>query len=157
MSVSYSSFSMDQMFDVVSDVEKYNKFVPFCTKSYVYSKQINSLKADLIIGFPPLTESYTSSVTFQRPNIVRAECTDGKLFNYLLNLWKFSPGLKDIPQSCVIDFHVAFEFKSILHTQLSLLFFDQLVKQMEEAFVREARHRYGEPVIKSHILFQQTT
>lgn len=148
---------MEQMFAVVSDVENYHQFVPFCKKSYVHSKKDNALKADLVIGFPPLNESYTSNVTFKRPNLVRAECLDGKLFNYLLNLWKFSPGLKDISQSCVIDFHVAFEFKSVLHTQLSLLFFDQIVKQMEEAFVREARNRYGEPIIKSHVLSQQTT
>lgn len=147
-----AGYSMEQLYAVVSDVEKYNTFVPFCKKSFVYAKKPGSLKADLIIGFPPLNESYTSNVTLVRPSLVKAECVDGRLFNYLLTAWQFSPGLKDIPESCVIDFMVAFEFKSALHSQLSNLFFDQLVKQMEYAFIQEAGNRYGAPSIKSHVL-----
>lgn len=147
-----AGYSMEQLYSVVADVENYYTFVPFCKKSHVYSKKPDSLKADLIIGFPPLNESYTSNVSLVRPSLVKAECVDGRLFNYLLTAWQFSPGLKDIPQSCVIDFMVTFEFKSALHSQLSNLFFDQLVKQMEYAFIQEAEKRFGQPSIRSHVL-----
>lgn len=147
-----AGYSAEQLFSVVADVEKYYTFVPFCKKSHVYGRKPGFLKADLIIGFPPLNESYTSNVTMVKPSLVKAECVDGRLFNYLLTAWQFSPGLKDIPQSCVIDFMVAFEFKSVLHSQLSNLFFDQIVKQMEYAFIAEADNRFGPPSIKSHVL-----
>lgn len=148
---------MEQMYTIVADVENYYKFVPFCKKSMVYDKkEEKSLKADLVIGFPPITEKYTSNVTFTRPNLVRAECHDGRIFSYLLNHWQFSPGVKDIPQSCVIDFSVSFEFKSILHSQLANFFFDQLVIQMEKAFIDEAEERFGPPTIKSHVLEAQS-
>lgn len=140
------------MFNVVSDVQNYNKFVPFCKKSHVYDERPDHLTADLVIGFPPLNESYTSHVTLKRPTLVKSECVDGKMFHLLITYWRFSPGLKDISQSCVIDFSLAFEFKSALHSQLANFFFDQLVKQMESAFISEARHRYGLPTIKSHVL-----
>jgi coenzyme Q-binding protein COQ10 len=144
---------MDQMYTVVADVENYYKFVPFCKKSMVYDKkEDNFLKADLVIGFPPLTERYTSSVTLAKPNLVKAECNDGRIFSYLLNHWRFSPGLKDVPQSCVIDFAVSFQFKSAIHSQLANFFFDQLVIQMEKAFIDEAEERFGKPAIKSHVL-----
>lgn len=143
---------MEQMFTIVADVENYYKFVPFCKKSMVYQKKEGFLKADLVIGFPPLSEKYTSSVTLVKPNLVKAECHDGRLFSYLLNHWRFSPGVKDIPQSCVIDFGVAFEFKSLIHSQLANFFFDQLVIQMEKAFIDEAEERFGKPAIKGHIL-----
>ena len=84
-----------------------------------------------------------------KPNQVKAECNDGRLFSYLLNNWKFSPGVKDIPQSCVIDFEVSFQFKSAIHSQLANFFFDQLVIQMERAFIDE---RFGKPALKSHVL-----
>lgn len=143
---------MEQMYSVVADVENYYKFVPFCKKSHVYNKKADSLQADLVIGFPPINERYTSSVTFIKPNLVKAECVEGRLFSYLLNYWQFSPGVKDIPQSCVIDFAVSFQFKSALHSQLANFFFDQLVIQMEKAFIDEAEERFGKPSIKSHVL-----
>lgn len=145
-------FSQEQMHDVVVDVGNYYKFLPFCKKSYVYDKRTGAFKSDLVIGFPPLTERYTSNVTFERPGFVKSECFDGVMFNYLLTIWKFNPGLKDIEQSCVIDFFIDFQFKSVLHMKLSNLVFDTLVRQMEQAFFAEARVRYGRPSIKSHVL-----
>ena len=143
---------MEQMFAVVSDVEHYYRFVPFCKKSDVYSRKPGFLRADLIIGFPPLHESYTSNVTLQKPNFIKAECRDGKLFNYLLNYWRFSPGLKDISQSSVIDFKVEFDFKSAIHSNFANIFFDQIVIKMEQAFIDEAVRRYGQPKLRSHII-----
>lgn len=143
---------MEQMYEVVADVENYYKFVPFCKKSMVYNKKDGFLMADLVIGFPPINERYTSHVTMAKPNLVKAECSEGRLFSYLLNHWQFSPGVKDIPQSCVIDFAVAFQFKSAIHSQLANFFFDQLVIQMEKAFIDEAEERFGKPSVKSHVL-----
>ncbi|KAI9576755.1 hypothetical protein GQX74_010737 [Glossina fuscipes] len=57
----------------------------------------------------------TSRVTLNSPHLVISECNDGCLFSYLLNEWRFSSGLKDIPQSCVLNFRVAFEPESLLH------------------------------------------
>uniref|UniRef100_A0A1L8DYM9 Putative oligoketide cyclase/lipid transport protein n=1 Tax=Nyssomyia neivai TaxID=330878 RepID=A0A1L8DYM9_9DIPT len=145
-------YSEEQMYSVVSDVENYQNFLPWCKKSHVHGKRESFLKGDLIIGFPPLSEKYTSNVTMTKPNYIKAECIDGKLFSYFLTIWRFSRGLKDIPQSCVIDIHVAFEFKSAIHSQIANIFFTQVVQQMEDAFIREAQCRYGLPAIKSHVL-----
>jgi coenzyme Q-binding protein COQ10 len=143
---------MDQMYEVVSDVEHYRDFVPFCKRSLVTVRKPDHLRADLIIGFPPVNESYTSSVTLARPHLVKAVCTEGKLFNHLLTLWKFSPGLKNIPMSCTVDFSVSFEFRSALHSQLAHVFFNELVRQMENAFIEEAKRRYGKASVKTRLI-----
>lgn len=140
------------MYDVVADVENYKRFVPYCKKSFVYDRREHSAKADLIVGFPPLCEKYTSNLTLQAPHLIKSECFDGVLFKYLQNYWGFKPGLKDVPQSCVIDFRVTFEFKSALHSKLSHLFFDLIIEQMETAFLREAERRHGRATIKSLLL-----
>jgi len=138
-------FTMEQMYDVVSDVENYKEFVPFCIKSLVKTRTPHHLLGELEIGFPPILESYTSNVTLRRPHLVKANCTDGRLFDHLVTTWAFSPGLKERPQSCVIDFYVSFQFKSLLHSQLAHMFFNELVRQMESAFVKEAQRRFGQP------------
>lgn len=140
------------MHDVVVDVANYYKFLPFCKKSNCYDRKTQAFKSDLVIGFPPFTERYTSNVTHERPSFVKSECFDGVMFNYLLTIWKFNPGLKDIEQSCVIDFFIDYQFKSALYMKLSNLVFDTMVRQMEQAFFAEARVRYGRPSIKSHVL-----
>lgn len=142
-------FSMEQIYDVVADVKNYKHFIPFCIKSDVIFRNEDMLKANLVIGFPPINESYTSKVTTMRPRFIKAECYDGRLFNHLNTLWLFSPGLKNNAQTCVIDFSLSFEFKSLIHSHLSNLFFNKIVRQMENAFLAEAKRRYGRPCIKT--------
>jgi len=138
-------YSMEQMYAVVSEVDKYSQFVPYCKKSVIKSRQPGQLKADLAVGFPPLLESYTSIVKMQAPRSVSAVCTEGQIFSHMLTDWRFSPGPK--PSCCWLDFSTSFEFRSMLHSHLSHIFFDQVVRQMVNAFLVEARKRYGPAAI----------
>uniref|UniRef100_A0A0K8T9Q7 Coenzyme Q-binding protein COQ10 START domain-containing protein n=1 Tax=Lygus hesperus TaxID=30085 RepID=A0A0K8T9Q7_LYGHE len=142
-------FTPDEMFQVVSDVENYRSFVPFCIRSDVNKRTEQLLLGRLEIGFPPLIESYVSRVTMNRPHLVKADCTDGKLFDHLTTTWKFSPVPKGNARSTAIFFYLSFEFKSALHSQLAIVFFNQLVQQMEQAFIREAERRFGAPSIRT--------
>ncbi|XP_050438885.1 coenzyme Q-binding protein COQ10 homolog B, mitochondrial [Adelges cooleyi] len=145
-------YSPEQMFDVIQDTENYKKFLPFCRQSSVKVREDNYVKTFLEIGFPPIIENYVSHVTFKRPHMIKAECRDGNLFKHLITQWNCNPGLNNKPNTCIINFFVSYEFKSHIHSKLANMFFNELVKQMEQAFFDEAARRYGQPSIKAQPL-----
>uniref|UniRef100_A0A8C9YB21 Si:ch73-141c7.1 n=1 Tax=Sander lucioperca TaxID=283035 RepID=A0A8C9YB21_SANLU len=116
-------YTLEQMYNVVASVDQYQHFVPWCTKSRVTKGRNGNIWR------------YTSEVTV-------AVCTDGSLFSHLETIWRFAPGANDQPDSCKVKFYVSFEFKSLLHSQLASVFFDEVVKQMVNAFESRAAVLY---------------
>lgn len=136
-------YSMDQVYEVVSDVKNYYKFVPWIRRSIVYIATPDYLRADLDVGIPPFNEVYKSHVTLIKPIMVKATCPEGRIFSSLNTLWQFSPGLKRNEQSCVVDFQMTIEFSSTIYSYLPNFFFNHVARRTEDAFLDEVARRNG--------------
>lgn len=62
---------MEQLYDVVANVDDYKYFVPWCRFSEVFEKSESHARANLEVGFPPVSEKYTSVLTLAKPNLVK--------------------------------------------------------------------------------------
>ena len=78
-------FTPDQLFEMVSDVQSYPKFLPWCVGARIRSADDELIVADLMIGYKLLRERFTSRVTLDRAKWkIETEFTDGP-FKFLRN------------------------------------------------------------------------
>jgi len=140
------AYRPEQLYDLVADVGKYPKFLPWCVGARVRSQTDTELAADLTIGFGPFRESFTSRVLLERPNRIRVSYENGP-FRYLNNEWKFAPD----PKGCRVNFFVDFEFRSRLLQAAIGVVFNEAVRRMVNAFLKRARDVYGPPVATLHV------
>lgn len=140
-------YTPEQMYDIVANVDQYSQFVPWCKKSRTMKSRNGEVRAELEIGFPPVLERYVSELTYVPNHQVRAVCRDGTLFRHLETVWRFSPG--PTPNSCKVEFDISFELKSLFHSQLARVFFEDVAKEMVGAFESRAATLYrNHPVMK---------
>ncbi|MEZ5829992.1 MAG: type II toxin-antitoxin system RatA family toxin [Dongiaceae bacterium] len=136
-------FKPDQIFELVGDVAKYPEFLPWCTGARIRERQQTStgeaMIADLMIGFKMVRERFTSRVTLDRPNRrIDVEYMEGP-FRHLKNHWTFSATPEG---ACQIDFHLEFEFSSVLLQKLIGVLFHEAVRRMVAAFEARAYQLY---------------
>lgn len=131
-------FTPQQLYDLVSAVETYPEFLPWCVGARIKEKSETKILADLVIGYKLFRERFTSRVTLEpiQPRI-DVEYMDGP-FKYLNNHWIFL----EHPDGCKIDFYVDFEFKSVLLQKTIGLLFNEAVHRMISAFEQRAHALY---------------
>ena len=134
-------YSIEQIFDLVIDVGSYPEFLPWCISSSITEIEESSFHADLLIGFKIFREDFGSQVAFRRPHFIEVTPTYGP-FKKMKNVWNFKTQEQN---SCLIDFYVDFEFRSLfLNRVMGLLFYDA-VKRMVDCFEQQANQKYGSP------------
>jgi len=133
-----------QMFDLVADVERYPEFVPLCESLRVRRRSqsgegIETLVADMSVGYKAIRESFTSRVTLDRARLrIDVEYVDGP-FRYLENRWLFRP----LDDGSEIDFHISYEFRNFALGILMGAMFDRAFRKFTAAFEERARRIYG--------------
>ncbi|MCL7997644.1 type II toxin-antitoxin system RatA family toxin [Brucella sp. 21LCYQ03] len=135
----------DQMFALVSDVEKYPQFLPMCEALSIRSRKERDGKtlliADMTVGYKLIRETFTSQVLLKpEENVIDVKYVDGP-FRYLDNRWTFKP-VND-GYECDVEFFIDYEFKSKMLGMLMGSMFDLAFRKFSEAFEKRADETYG--------------
>ena len=137
------SYTKEQMFDLVADIDSYSEFLPWCNDSKVIDRKIDNdreiIIADLEIGYDQFVYTYRSEVTLQLDKSeISVSNIDGP-FNYLENNWKF---VKAGQNKCKIYFYIDFELNISFFDILMKKFFNLAFQKMVDAFINRANDIY---------------
>ena len=134
------SYTPEQMYDLVNDIEKYPEFVPWCKSSEVLLHNDDEIKATLTFEGGGFTKSFTTHNRLQKNKMIEIRLVDGP-FKHLEGFWRFE---HDGDSSCKIMLDLEFELAGGL---LSFAFgplFHQVANTLVESFSQRAKEIYGE-------------
>jgi coenzyme Q-binding protein COQ10 len=132
----------DRMFELVSDLDDYPRFVPNCKSMVV--KRDDGVPGDvrfarMTIQFGPVMQSYTSRVEADREaRTITAKAVDGP-FAYLDSKWSFEAE----GSGTRIRFDITFKISNPLVAAVAEPAFAAKQDEILDAFVDEADRRFG--------------
>lgn len=133
------TFTPEQMFDLVVDVERYCEFLPWVAGAKVHEKTGRDLQASLVMERAGIRQTFTTRNVMQRPDWMSLELVSGP-FKRLEGLWTFT-AIGTAGTKVVLD--MKFEFANPLASMLFGRAFEQSVGELIDAFVARARQVHG--------------
>ena len=132
------SFTPQQMYQLVDEVEHYEKFLPYCEKSIVHSRDADEVKASLVIGAHGMSKSFTTRNLLQPGKMIEIRLVDGP-FKHLEGFWRFDAE----GEGCKISLDLEFEFAGHMISMLLGPIFEQVTNKMVDAFCSRAEEMYA--------------
>lgn len=139
-------YSASQMFDLVSDVASYPKFLPWCDKAQVLGKHADGQTAEISLNFKGLQQSFSTSNTYtclpdgtleDRLKLVKGP------FSQLEGVWRFTPVGDASLSSCKIELELSYDFDNAAMAAIVGPVFDWIASNLVGAFVQRAESVYG--------------
>jgi ribosome-associated toxin RatA of RatAB toxin-antitoxin module len=135
------TFTPEQMFDLVVDVERYGEFLPWVAGARLHERTEHELQASLTMERAGIRQSFTTRNLLQRPDWMSLELVEGP-FRTLEGLWTF----KAIGAAGTrIELCMRFEFANAVASMLFGRAFEQSVGELIDAFVARAGQIHGSP------------
>ena len=138
-------YSPGEMYALVTGVEDYPKFLPWCERAEVLEVHGDGMTARLHLAWAGVRHAFTTRNTHATDREVTMGLVDGP-FSVLDGTWRFvplaSPGSTG-EDACKIEFDLRYAFKRGALETLVGPVFDRVADTFVEAFVRRAEQVYG--------------
>lgn len=146
-------YSPREMYGLVTDVQAYPQFLPWCDRAEVLQQHDDGMTARLHIAFAGVHQAFTTR-NVNRPNQeVAMRLVDGP-FSQLEGTWRFTPLQKPVSAegqpgdpadaaACKVEFSLQYAFASRALSLVVSPVFDRIANTFVEAFVKRAEQVHG--------------
>jgi len=143
-------YSPRQMYDLVTAVEDYPKFLPWCEKGEVIERHPDGMTARVHLAFAGIRHAFTTRNVNVEGREVHLKLVDGP-FSQLEGSWIFHPlsmpGAANAPDTepgaCKVEFSLRYAFASKSLALVISPVFDRIANTFVDAFVKRAEQVYG--------------
>ncbi|KIP08347.1 hypothetical protein PHLGIDRAFT_104472 [Phlebiopsis gigantea 11061_1 CR5-6] len=137
-----------QLYNIVSDVASYPKFIPYCTNTRILSRSppgppgsVVRMDAEMTARFMAFEASYTSHVTCDPYKFVQAVASSSSpIFKTLTTTWS---SLSSDQGPTLVSLDLSFLFAHAAYAGASQMFFGQVSDMMISAFEKRCLELYG--------------
>jgi ribosome-associated toxin RatA of RatAB toxin-antitoxin module len=137
-------YSPREMYELVTDVERYPKFLPWCDGASVLARHDDGITAKLSLHYMGLRHAFTTRNEHRPGEAVVVKLVDGP-FSMLDGTWLFKPlsGSGPDAKACRIEFDLRYAFAGgALEAMLSPVF-DRVANTFVDSFVQRAESVHG--------------
>lgn len=132
-------YSAEEMFALVSDIEAYPEFLPWCGAAQRHDENGCEVTASLELVRGGLSQRFTTRNRLDPHNSIRMELVDGP-FRHLSGQWCFVALRED---ACKVKLELEFDVDGRAARFAFGNLFHQAVNTMVDAFCRRANELYG--------------
>ena len=136
-------YSPQEMYVLVTDVDQYPKFLPWCDRARVVSTDARGMTAEVGIAFAGIRQTFTTRNEHVQDRQVAIKLVNGP-FSRLDGEWNFVPLGDGTQRACKVELTLNYGFDNATLGRLVGPVFDKIAGSMVDAFVKRATQVYGE-------------
>ena len=132
-------YSAAEMYALVSDIEAYPEFLPWCRSTQVLSRSEDEVRAVIEMVKGRVHKSFSTINRMQHHKMIDIRLLEGP-FRRLEGYWRFDPLRADASK---VSLDMEFEFASPLLRMAVEPVFKQIANSLVDAFCKRAMDLYG--------------
>jgi len=135
-------YSPEEMFSLVTDVDRYPEFLPWCDHARVLEQESSGVVAEIGISMAGIRQSFVTRNLHEAGRRVEMQLIKGP-FSRLNGDWHFQPVGDGAQRAARIHLHLDYGFNSAPLAAVVGPVFDRIASSLMDAFVKRAEQVYG--------------
>jgi len=135
-------YSPSEMYQLVTDVDHYSEFLPWCDRARAVSRDADGMLAEIGILFAGIHQTFTTRNRHVPDRQVVIKLVSGP-FSRLDGEWNFVPVGDGSERACKVELTLHYDFENAILSKLVGPVFDKIADNMVEAFIKRAKQVYG--------------